>query len=213
MKINTAILDDHLVVVNGIKKMFEEDESIRITHSWGDAASFFTGLEASPDIDVLLLDILLPDQNGDLVAQQLQKTHPGIRILAISVLDSAISANTMLRLGATGYIMKHASLEEWRKAIHSVYTGEVYMEPTLRDKILNLGDGRTREASVKTTLSPREKEVLQLIALGKSKKDIARELGISTNTVKQYHFNISLKLEVNSTAALVAHALRTGLAQ
>lgn len=213
MKINTAILDDHLVVVNGIKKMFENDDAITITHSWGDATSFLHELEQGLQLDVLLLDILLPDQNGDLVAQQLQKSHPEIKILAISVLDSAISANTMLRLGALGYIMKHASLEEWKKAVHAVYNNEIYIEPTLKDKITNLGDGRTREASVKTTLSPREKEVLQLIALGKSKKDIAKELGISTNTVKQYHFNISLKLEVNSTAALVAHALRTGLAQ
>jgi two-component system response regulator NreC len=213
MKINTAILDDHLVVVNGIKKMFEDDDVITITHSWYNAASFFQELNEGLKLDVLLLDILLPDQNGDLVAQHLQKTHPEIKILAISVLDSAISANTMLRLGALGYIMKHASLEEWRKAILAVYNNEIYIEPTLKDKITNLGDGRTREASVKTTLSPREKEVLQLIALGKSKKDIAKELGISTNTVKQYHFNLSLKLEVNSTAALVAHALRTGLAQ
>jgi DNA-binding NarL/FixJ family response regulator len=213
MKIKAAILDDHPVVVNGIKKMFEGDEIITITHSWYDATSFFSELGTGLEIDVLLLDILLPDQNGDLVAQHLQKTHAEIKILAISVLDSAISANTMLRLGALGYIMKHANREEWRKAIRSVYNNEIYIEPTLKDKITNLGDGRTREASVKTTLSPREKEVLQLIALGKSKKEIAKELGISTNTVKQYHFNISLKLEVNSTAALVAHALRTGLAQ
>ena len=213
MKINMAILDDHPVVVDGIKKMFEGDETITVTHSWVNATSFLVDLEQGLKIDVLLLDILLPDQNGDLVARHLQKTHPEIRILAISVLDSAISANTMLRLGASGYIMKHATAAEWKKAVLAVHNNEIYIEPTLKDKITNLGDRRTREASVKTTLSPREKEVLQLIALGKSKKDIAKELGISTNTVKQYHFNISLKLEVNSTAALVGHALRTGLAQ
>ncbi|PSK95154.1 response regulator [Taibaiella chishuiensis] len=213
MKIKMAILDDHPVVVDGIKRMFTDDETITVTHSWYNATSFQEELEKGLEIDVLLLDILLPDQNGDLVARNLQKTHPGIKILAISVLDSAISANTMLRLGASGYIMKHATAEEWKKAVLAVYHNEIYIEPTLKDKITNLGDRRTREASVKTTLSPREKEVLQLIALGKSKKDIAKELGISTNTVKQYHFNISLKLEVNSTAALVGHALRTGLAQ
>jgi len=213
MKINTAILDDHPVVVNGIVKIFEEDELISITHTWSNAAEFFEDIEKGIQPEVLLLDVLLPDQNGDLVAQQLQKNHPEIKILAISVLDSAISANTMLRLGAQGYIMKHATAAEWRKAIIDVSNNETYIEPTLQEKMANLGEGRTREASVKTTLSPREKEVLQLIASGRSKKDIAKELGISTNTVKQYQFNLSLKLEVNSTAALVGHALRTGLAQ
>ena len=213
MKINVAILDDHPVVVHGITKIFEEDTIIDITHTWFNATEFYEDLNKGIEPDVLLLDVLLPDQNGDLVAQQLQKTHPHIKILAMSVLDSAISANTMLRLGALGYIMKHASAEEWKKAILSVNNNEIYIEPTLQDKMANLGDGRTREASVKTTLSPREKEVLQLIASGKSKKDIAKELGISANTVKQYQFNLSLKLEVNSTAALVGHALRTGLAQ
>jgi len=213
MKIHAAVLDDHPVVVNGIIKMFEQEALIEIKHSWNNATDFFEDLHKGIEPDVLLLDVLLPDQNGDLVAQQLQKTHPHIKILAMSVLDSAISANTMLRLGALGYIMKHATFNEWKKAILDVNNNEIYIEPTLQEKMANLGDGRTREASVKTTLSPREKEVLQLIASGKSKKDIAKELGISANTVKQYQFNLSLKLEVNSTAALVGHALRTGLAQ
>lgn len=213
MKINVAVLDDHPVVVHGIAKIFEQDTTIQITHKWFNATQFFEDLHQGIEPDVLLLDVLLPDQNGDLVAQQLQKTYPHIKILAMSVLDSAISANTMLRLGALGYIMKHATAEEWKKAILAVYNNEIYIEPTLQSKMANLGDGRTREASVKTTLSPREKEVLQLIVSGKSKKDIAKELGISANTVKQYQFNLSLKLEVNSTAALVGHALRTGLAQ
>jgi len=213
MKINLGILDDHPVVNNGIMLMFTGDPDIALRYSWHTAEAFFRDLEQGMKPDVLLLDVLLPDQNGDLVAQQLQKTHPEIKILAISVLDSAISANTMLRLGALGYIMKHAVFPEWKKAILNVAAGMPYIEPTLVQKIEALGEGRTREASVKTTLSPREKEVLQLIASGKSKKQIAQELGISVNTVKQYQFNISLKLEVNSTAALVRHALRTGLAE
>ncbi len=213
MSITAGVLDDHPVVVSGIQKMFEHDEDIQMKHSWFTANDFFSDLKNGIKPEVLLLDILLPDQNGDLVAQQLQKTNPEIKILAISVLDSAISANTMLRIGAAGYIMKHASFEEWKKAITAVYNDDQYIEPTLTQKIAALGKGRTREASVKTTLSPREKEVLQMIASGKSKKEIAEQLGISINTIKQYQFNISLKLEVNNTAALVRHALRTGLAE
>ncbi len=143
MKINMAILDDHPVVVDGIKKMFEGDETITVIRSWLNATSFLQDLEQGLKIDVLLLDILLPDQNGDLVARHLQKTHPDITILAISVLDSAISANTMLRLGASGYIMKHASAAEWKRAVLSVYHKEIYIEPSLKDKITNLGDWRT----------------------------------------------------------------------
>ena len=213
MSIITGILDDHPVVVNGIRKMFEGDEDIIIKHSWYTAKDFLTDLENGIKPEVLLLDILLPDLNGDMVAQQLQKSNPEIKILAISVLDSAISANTMLRIGCLGYIMKHATYAEWKRAITAVSEEQQYIEPTLEHKIATLGAGRTREASVKTTLSPREKEVLQMIASGKSKKEIALDLGISVNTVKQYQFNISLKLEVNSTAALVRHALRTGLAE
>lgn len=213
MSIIAGILDDHPVVVSGIQKMFEHDEDISIKHCWYTAKGFLSDLEQGMKPEVLLLDILLPDLNGDMVAQQLQKLNPEIKILAISVLDSAISANTMLRIGCLGYIMKHATYGEWKKAITAVAEGQQYIEPTLEHKIATLGAGRTREASVKTTLSPREKEVLQMIASGKSKKEIAQELGISVNTVKQYQFNISLKLEVNSTAALVRHALRTGLAE
>lgn len=213
MSIITGTLDDHPVVVGGIQKMFENDPDIEIKYSWLNAGDFYKDLAQGMKPDVLLLDILLPDQNGDVVAQHIQKTNPEIKILAMSVLDSAISANTMLRLGASGYIMKHATAGEWKKAITAVYNNEQYIELTLVQKIDSLGKGRTKEASVKTTLSPREKEVLQMIASGKSKKEIASELGISINTIKQYQFNISLKLEVNSTAALVRHALRTGLAE
>lgn len=213
MSIIAGILDDHPVVVEGLLRMFANDEDISIQHTWYTAQAFYDDLEKGIRPQVLLLDILLPDTNGDIVAQQLQKSNPEIKILAISVLDSAISANTMLRIGCLGYIMKHARIEEWKKAIMAVASDKQYIEPTLENKIATLGAGRTREASVKTTLSPREKEVLQMIASGKSKKEIAHELGISVNTVKQYQFNISLKLEVNSTAALVRHALRTGLAE
>lgn len=213
MSIIAGILDDHPVVVEGLLRMFANDEDISIQHTWYTARAFYDDLEKGIRPQVLLLDILLPDTNGDIVAQQLQKSNPEIKILAISVLDSAISANTMLRIGCLGYIMKHARPEEWKKAIIAVASDKQYIEPTLENKIATLGAGRTREASVKTTLSPREKEVLQMIASGKSKKEIAQELGISVNTVKQYQFNISLKLEVNSTAALVRHALRTGLAE
>ncbi|WP_118952011.1 LuxR C-terminal-related transcriptional regulator [Taibaiella helva] len=213
MSITAGILDDHPVVVEGILRMFAGHKDISIQHIWYTAKAFYDDLEQGIKPQVLLLDILLPDTNGDIVAQQLHKSNPEIKILAISVLDSAISANTMLRIGCLGYIMKHARFEEWEKAILAVASDQQYIEPTLENKIATLGAGRTREASVKTTLSPREKEVLQMIASGKSKKEIAQELGISVNTVKQYQFNISLKLEVNSTAALVRHALRTGLAE
>jgi len=213
MSITAGILDDHPVVVEGILRMFAGHKDISIQHTWYTAKAFYDDLEQGIKPQVLLLDILLPDTNGDIVAQQLHKSNPEIKILAISVLDSAISANTMLRIGCLGYIMKHARFEEWEKAILTVASDQQYIEPTLENKIATLGAGRTREASVKTTLSPREKEVLQMIASGKSKKEIAQELGISVNTVKQYQFNISLKLEVNSTAALVRHALRTGLAE
>lgn len=215
MLINVGIVEDHPVVTQGILHIFKNQKDINILYCWTNGADLFASLKNGSIPDVLLLDILLPLQNGDSITRILQREYPQIKILSMSVLESAVSANTMLRLGAKGYILKSATPEQWIDAVIKVYNDQEYIEPQLRENIEHLvvAEDRTKQASISTTLTPREKEVLQEIVNGLSKKEIAKKLGLSINTVKQYQYNLSLKLEVHSAPALVRHALMTGLAQ
>ncbi len=212
MNIRIAVADDHPMVIIGLQNMLANYPHITLDKTYQNGVELMKGLEEEQP-DVLLLDVQLPGQPGDELAPIILKRYPELNILTLTNLDSALCAHNMLRHGVKGYLLKTTNQDTLIEAIETLYKGDQYVEPSIQEKINQLNYGRTRETTLKFTLTPREKEVLQLIVNGDTNKDISTKLHIGLRTVEYYRFNILLKLDVNNTAALVKKALRLGLAE
>jgi DNA-binding NarL/FixJ family response regulator len=212
MLIRIAIADDHPMVINGLKDMLSNCKHIQITDTYPDAAGLLEGLKKNRP-DVLLLDIQLPDKNGDELAPLLLKTFPGLRILTLTNFDNTLYVSNMLKNGVLGYLLKNTDLRTLIEAIETVYRGEVFLKPAMKEKLEQFRQQIKRHTSSKYALTPREKEILRLIVNEYSNQEIADKLFLSLRTVENYRLNLSLKLEVKNTAGLVRKAIELGLLQ
>jgi len=212
MNIKVAIADDHPMIIDGVQTLLSNYDHITLSGSYTNGAALLEGLlHAIPD--VLLLDIQLPDITGDELAPVILKRYPGIRILTLTNFDSSLYANNMFKRGVHGYLLKTAKKEVLIEAIEKVYSGGTFIENAMKEKIEQLDFKIKKTVFSKTSLTPREKEVLQLIVNGATSQDIADNLFLSISTVINYRTSIMLKLDVNNTATLVKKALTWGLVE
>ncbi|WP_118950606.1 response regulator [Taibaiella helva] len=210
--IRVAIVDDHPLIRKGLYNMFQYLDNIQLTATYADGRSLLEGLkEQQPDI--LLLDIHLPDHSGETLARLISRDHPAIGVIALTNLDNVYYIRSMFKAGARGYVLKTAPEEVIVEAIQKVYNGERFMEGGLRELVLqaSLTDGVQRNPQL--LLTKREQEVLQLIASNLTSKEIAESLFLSKRTIDHHRNNLLLKLNVKNTAALIAKAIKLGLAQ
>jgi DNA-binding NarL/FixJ family response regulator len=174
-------------------------------------------LEAVPlikelDPDVVLLDVHLPDGGGHAVIAQVAPERPGVRFLALSVSDAAEDVIDVIRAGARGYVTKTISGAELTDAIHRTADGDAVFSPRLAGFVLDAFRSGDAVADAELDqLTAREREVLQLIAEGKSMKEIAALLCISVKTVETHRMRLTGKLEIHDTASLVRYAIRRGM--
>ena len=204
--IRIVVVDDHPVVREGLVASLEDDPEFRVVGSAGSAEDAMP-LITTQHPDVILLDLELPGVNGLEAIPALAAAHPASRILILTAYDTDERVLGAIRAGAKGYLLKGASLEEIARAIRSVHAGESYLEPRIATKVLAELGPRRRPAA----LSHREREVLRLVAGGRSNKQIARELGIMERTVKFHVTSILNKLGAENRAQAVAVAARRGL--
>ncbi len=212
MKIRIAIADDHPMVIDGLHKMLAEAENIEISDTYMNGVELLNGLEFSVP-DILLLDIQLPDHTGDELTPVILKKHPSLKILALTNFDSIIYVNNMIRNGAKGYLLKTTSKQTLLEAIDAIYDGQEFIAASLREKMQLQTSRVNRTVSTKSSLTTREKEILQFVVNGNTDQEIAEQLFLSLNSVKHYRKCILLKMDVKNTAALVSKALRMGLAK
>ncbi|HTM66322.1 MAG TPA: response regulator transcription factor [Flavipsychrobacter sp.] len=212
MSIRIAIADDHPLLVEGLKKILPTFPGISLFGCYYTGKELLNGLEQYLP-DVLLLDIHLPDKNGDELVPIILKKYPSLKILTLTNFDSTIYVHHMIAHGVLGYILKTATNEELIEAIQTVSRGEQYISDAMKEK-MNDVDSKIRKAfSSRASLTPREKEILQLVVDGHTNPEIAQKLFLSVKTVDNYRTNIMMKLDVSNTAALVTKALRTGMAK
>lgn len=212
MNIRIAIADDHPLVVEGLRNILPMFPHIILCGAFPTGTELMKGLEKELP-DVLLLDIHLPDKTGDELAPLILKKYPQLKILTLTNFDSTIYVNNMLGNGVLGYILKTATNEELIQAIEMVNQGKEYITDAMKEKMQYV-DNKIRKAfSSRASLTPREKEILQLVVDGFTNPEIAQKLFLSIKTVDNYRTNIMMKLDVNNAAALVTKALRTGLAK
>lgn len=159
--------------------------------------------------DIVLLDISLPDLDGMEVARTLRKAHPKLAILALSIHEEPYFVQEMLRAGADGYVVKSAAVRELVQAIRTVSQGSMYLSPAITRQAVGRGPAFLSGAAAR--LSAREREVLILIANGKTSAEIAAKLSISAGTVEAHRRNLMSKLGLHTIAELTKYAVREGL--
>jgi len=202
-----VIADDHRVVRDGIRYMLADAAGIEIAGEASTGEELIELLETDP-VDVVLLDVRMPGMNGFEVLERLQEDLSQVRVLMLSMHDAPGYVRRAIELGAAGYLLKSASRDEVLAAIDAVIEGGAYVQGELVQPLVNEMSGQSGPG---TSLSPRERQVLQLVADGFENKQIVTELNLSEGTVKTYLRGIFLKLDVASRAEAVAVGLRRGL--
>jgi two-component system, NarL family, response regulator NreC len=222
-QIRIVLVDDHDIVRTGLKSFLETQEGFQIV---GEAGSGSQAIQVSQSIcpDVVVMDITMPGMDGLEATRQLKVLCPQVQILALTVHEDKGYFFEMLAAGATGYVTKQAAADELVAAIHAVAQGNVYLQPTLARWLLDdyrrLSDqdyfqepvqNEESELSEEKILSKRERQVLELVAEGKTTPQISELLGISPKTVARHRERIMNKLNLHSAAELVRFAIRKGL--
>lgn len=216
--IKLILADDHLLVRAGVRMLLENLSDFQIV------AEADNGLSALQLIgkhlpDVVLMDIALPGLNGLDVTERVRAEFPGVRILLLSMHNSEEYVLRAMRLGAAGYLLKDTGPSELEMALRAVARGESYLSPAISRHVIDGYVQRTASASTidVTTkpntkhLSPRQEEILKLIAEGCTTKEIARRLGITVKTVDAHRTSLMKELDIHEIAGLVRYAIRVGL--
>jgi DNA-binding NarL/FixJ family response regulator len=208
--IRTLIADDHALVRAGIRALVEKINGVTVV---GEAGKGSEAKELISELkpDLVLLDITMPDGNGFDVLDQITKKHPEIRVIVLTVHEAGDYAIRALREGAAGYLPKSAASIELEQAIHTVVRGEPYISPeTAQNTLLQQRKGATKR-DLLATLSPRQREVLRLIAEGMTTKQIAQVLKISVLSVETHRALLMERLGIHDVAGLVRYAIIVGL--
>ncbi len=208
--IKVAIVDDHPMVISGLCNMMENYTEIELSGKYSNGAELLAGLEKELP-DVLLLDIQMPGETGIDLAPALAKKYPSMAVIALTNLNSVLYIYNMLKYGVKGYLLKTTTEDNLVKAIKCVHNGEEFIDTELQEKLNDFTSKMRREASLKATLTTREKDILKMIVNGHTTKEISEKLFLGYRTVESYRFNILMKLDANNTATLVRKAIESGL--
>ena len=203
------IVDDHAVVRSGLKLVLESDEGIEPVGEAGSAReAIFEARSLKPD--VILLDVVMPDQSGLEIIPTLLKENPETKILVLSMQDDPQYVREAFAAGASGYVLKEAADSEVVSAVREVAGGGRYVHPELGARLV-AAESEERRRAEEDPLSEREGEVLRLLALGHTNQEIAKQLYISVRTAETHRAHIMQKLRLSSRAELVRYALDRGL--
>lgn len=207
--IRIAITDDHTMVIEGIKNMLNSSKDVEILQSFENLKDTFENLDNS--VEVLLLDINLPDGNGINACKELLLKHKDLKIIALTNFEDSIFIKQILKNGALGYLLKNTSKTELTEAIKSVMEGKRYLPKKISDILLNDSIGIQNSNYFIPKLTIREKEVLKLIIEEYTTDEIANQLFVTPKTVEAHRSNLIQKLGVKNVAGLVRVAIEKGL--
>jgi two-component system response regulator NreC len=208
-KIRVLIVDDHAVVRAGISLLLAREPDIEPVGEAGTGRdAIFEARSLEPD--VILMDVVMPDQTGLEVLPTLLREHPETRVLLLSMQDDPRYVREAFAAGASGYVLKEAADVEVVNAVREVARGGRYVNPELGARLV-AADTEAQRRADNDPLSEREREVLRLLALGHTNQEIARQLYISVRTAETHRAHIMQKLHLSSRAELVRYAMSRGL--
>jgi two-component system response regulator NreC len=212
MTIKILIADDHQIMREGLRTMLEKEHDIKVVGEAEDGRmTHRLAQELIPD--VIIMDVAMPDLNGIEATRQIIADLPGVKIIALSMHDDRRFVLNMLKAGAAGYMLKDCAFKDLAKAIRVVMSNKTYLSDEIADIVVKdyLASSTPAGSSVFQLLSPREREVLQLLAEGKTSAQIGESLHISVKTVETHRQQIMVKLKIKSVAELTKYAIREGL--
>ncbi len=210
MSIRVAIIDDHPLAVAGLVTLLKDIPDIEVTQTFSNAGTLFEYLKTSLP-DVLLLDIKLPEVDGEAIAERISKEYPNIKMIAITSFDAPTYIKMMMKAGCKGYLLKSTDIDYLVIAIKEVYEGREYIEPELQKQIVNNLLSFKREDKKIPSITQREREVLELIISEHTNQEIAQKLFLSLRTVERHRENLLQKLGAKNTAGIVKNAIELGL--
>ena len=209
MSIRVLIVDDHAVVRSGLRLLLEAEEDLEPVGEAGNARdAVFQARALQPD--VILLDIVMPEQTGLDVLPQLKHENPDAQVLVLSMQDEPRYVREAFAAGASGYVLKEAADTEVVAAVREVANGGRYVNPELGARLV-AADAEARAREDADPLSEREREVMRLLALGHTNQEIATMLYISVRTAETHRAHIMQKLRLSSRAELVRYAIEQGM--
>ena len=214
-RLRVLVADDHALFRRGLQMVLEAEPDIELV---GEASDGVEAVERSQELmpDVILMDVRMPKRSGIEAASQIKDLLPHVKILMLTISDEEADLYDAIKAGANGYLLKEISIEEVANAIRSVAQGQSLISPSMASKLLNEFATMVKRADEKQQLptprlTDREMEVLKLVAKGHNNRDIAKELYISENTVKNHIRNILEKLHLHSRMEAVVYAVREKL--
>jgi DNA-binding NarL/FixJ family response regulator len=209
MPIRIVLVDDHVLVRQGLKALIESD-GFRVVGEASDGQEALRQVELfCPDI--VVMDISMPAFNGLNAAREIERSFPKTKTILLTQHDESQYVSEALETGVKGYVLKNQAAGDLLQAIKQVSRGQVYLSPGVSQAVVE--SYHSKLDKTKTRLTPREKQVLQLIAEGKSTRDIASVLGISVKTAESHRTRMMHKLDIHETASLVLYAVRNGIVQ
>ena len=211
MKILLA--DDHKVLRSGLRRILEDHDDLEVVGEAADGREA-VDLANSLEPDIVVMDIGMPQMNGMEATRQILSKHPRMNVLILSMYADENYVVQVLRAGARGYLLKDTAEEDLIDAVRSVAGGTPFFSPKIARLLVGDSMQRLRNEAASDTyelLTPREREVLQLIAEGKSNKEVAQHLFVSPTTVETHRARIMDKLDLHSTAEIVLYAVRKGI--
>jgi DNA-binding NarL/FixJ family response regulator len=209
--IRVFLADDHDLVRAGIRSLLQTINDVEVI---GEAADGREAIRLLQELrpDVVLMDVMMPGLNGLEATERIVKEHPSVRVIILSMNAAEEFVLQAIRAGASGYLLKNAKTAELEQALRSVAAGQTYLSPAVSGHVIE--DSKRRMAadeSAKNPLTPRQREVLQLVAEGNSTKQIAKKLGISVKTVEMNRSQIMDALDIRDIAGLTRYAIRMGI--
>jgi DNA-binding NarL/FixJ family response regulator len=209
--IRVLIADDHTLVRAGIRALLQGLEGVEVVAEAGDGREALALVEALRP-DVLVTDIAMPHVSGLELAARVSQEHATTRVLILSMYAFEEYASRALQAGVAGYLLKDSSLAELEIAVRAVVRGETYLSPAISKHVIAGYLKRTGRAPADLgPLTPRQNEVLRLIAEGQTTKAIARDLGVSVKTVETHRLQLMDRLQIHDVAGLTRYAIRMGL--
>ncbi|MCX6602274.1 MAG: response regulator transcription factor [Acidobacteria bacterium] len=207
-KIRVLLADDHKILRQGVQMLIDAQVDMEVV---GEAKTGREAIEAARTLqpDVVVMDISMPDLNGIEGTRQICDELTGTKVLALSMHKDSVYVREILRAGARGYLVKDSEDDDLVRAIRSVHRGEAFLSPAISDAVLS--DYRRHVSNPVDLLTSREREVLTMVAEGKTNKEIAGVLNLSVYTVESHRGSVMEKLNLHNSGDMVRFAIRNGL--
>jgi DNA-binding NarL/FixJ family response regulator len=204
-----VLADDHRLLRQGLRRILNEKKDLVIVGEVGDGLELINLLKKSPT-DMVIIDIAMPNLRGIEAIHEINRMYPDLKVLVLTMHNDKEYLYRAMSAGAHGYLLKEDADEELFSAIEKIQQGKIYVSPSLAKEVMDDLIQKRPPTTKQELLSTREREVLKLIAEGKSNRDIAALLTISVRTVENHRANIMRKLNMKKTADLVRYALDKG---